>query len=100
MRHVSSIILILTLASVFAAQVQLRHDPIVIKNVTVIDMTDRKPQPGMTVTISDGRIASIGKGTKSKSAGAVVIDGTGKFLIPALWDMHVHIRDSDRMLPL
>jgi imidazolonepropionase-like amidohydrolase len=46
----------------------------------------------MTVLIHDGRIAGIEK----TSAGAVAkgtqgVDGSGKFLIPGLWDMHVHL---------
>jgi len=31
---------------------------------------------------------------------ARVIDGTGKYLVPGLWDMHVHLRDLDGALPL
>jgi imidazolonepropionase-like amidohydrolase len=45
----------------------------------------------MTVVMADGRIAAV---TPSKAAripsGAQVVDGAGKFLIPGLWDMHVH----------
>lgn len=32
--------------------------------------------------------------------GAVILDGSGKFLIPALWDMHVHIENPDRDFPM
>ena len=74
---------------------------IVVTNVTVIDMTGSPPRSGMTVAIGGGRIlklsthhpATIPKGTE-------IVDGTGKFLIPSLWDMHVHVLDSDKMLPL
>ena len=89
------ITLLLSFSLQFTAQT-----PLVIKNITVIDMTGRKPQTGMTVVISDGWITAMGKSRKAGDPGATVIDGSGKFLIPALWDMHVHIRDSDRMLPL
>ncbi len=63
-----------------------------ITNVTVIDVTGGPVQPGMTVVIRDGRIAGIEK----TSAGAVAknmrdVDGSGKFLIPGLWDTHVHL---------
>jgi len=74
---------------------------LVIKNVAVIDMTGAPPTPNMTVVIGGGRIARIGKSSKVKIPGsAKVIDGDGKFLIPSLWDMHVHVLNSDLMLPL
>jgi imidazolonepropionase-like amidohydrolase len=72
-----------------------------IKNVTVIDMTGAPPEPNMTVVISNGRIDQIGKSSRIKiPQPAEVIDGRGKFLIPSLWDMHVHVLNSDLMLPL
>jgi cytosine/adenosine deaminase-related metal-dependent hydrolase len=44
----------------------------------------------VTVAIADGRILSIGTSVKP-APGVVVIDATGEFLIPGLWDMHVHL---------
>ena len=67
--------------------------PLVIQDVTVIDCTGAKPQPGMTVVIRGDRIAEIGSGVVVPK-GARVIDGHGKFLIPGLWDMHGHITDA------
>jgi imidazolonepropionase-like amidohydrolase len=65
--------------------------PLVIKRVTVIDATGKPAQPDMTVVIAGDRIAEISPGTKAKIPnGAQVVDGTGKFLIPGLWDMHAH----------
>jgi Amidohydrolase family len=60
-------------------------------HVTVIDATGSPAQPGMTVVIEKGRIASIGKDAEVVvPQKAQVVDGTGKFLIPGLVDMHVH----------
>jgi hypothetical protein len=74
---------------------------LVITNATVIDMTGRPPLRGMTVVIDGGRIRKIeAYRVASAPKAAQLIDGTGKFLIPSLWDMHVHALDSDRMLPL
>jgi imidazolonepropionase-like amidohydrolase len=43
------------------------------------------------VIISDDRVANIVSSRHSEPpSGARVVDGTGKFLIPGLWDMHVH----------
>ena len=60
--------------------------------VTVIDATGAPSQPDQTVVIKDGRIFALGKsGDTLVPAGAETLDGTGKFLIPGLWDMHAHI---------
>ena len=64
---------------------------LVIKRVTVIDATGRDPKPNMTVIANGDRIVAIGPWRKTHiPRKAVVIDGTGRFLIPGLWDMHVH----------
>jgi imidazolonepropionase-like amidohydrolase len=69
--------------------------PLVIRDVTVIDGTGAKPQPGMTVVIRNGKILEIGQAARVKlDHSARVIDGTGKFLIPGLWDMHGHLTDA------
>jgi len=64
----------------------------VFTNVTVIDATGAPAKPGMTVVISGGRIAALGKTGKVRvPKNAQIIDATGKFLIPGLWDMHAHL---------
>jgi Amidohydrolase family len=64
---------------------------IAIKNVTVIDATGRTPMEDGTVVIIDGRISAMGPSKNTRIPKAIrVIDGSGKFLIPGLWDMHVH----------
>src|SRR6185369_16175634 len=60
-----------------------------ITHVTVIDTTGGASQRDVTVAIRDGRIISIGHDAAPK--GATIADGRGKFLIPGLWDMHVHL---------
>jgi len=67
------------------------HGPLAVTHVTVIDMTGAPSKPGMTVVTSGGRITAVGPSDSvSVPGGAVVVDGTGKYLIPGLWDMHVH----------
>jgi imidazolonepropionase-like amidohydrolase len=68
-----------------------------IRNVTVVDSSGMRP--GQTVTIAGGRITAV-SAARSGKAGAGGVDGTGKFLIPALWDMHVHLWEADPMLNL
>ncbi|HEY2461127.1 MAG TPA: amidohydrolase family protein [Candidatus Acidoferrum sp.] len=65
---------------------------IVLTHVTVIDTTGGSPKADQTVIIRGSHIASVEPSanvTPPKSAR--VIDAHGRFLIPGLWDMHVHI---------
>jgi len=82
---------------------------LIIHDVTVIDATGTPAKPHQTVIVRDGKIEAIdnsGMGFGGKLPGTHV-DGTGKFLIPGLWDMHVHMvfgdwfpHGKDVMLPL
>ena len=73
---------------------------LVISHVTVIDVAGGKAVPDQTVIIRGRRIASVGDaGYATVPDGAEVIDGSGKYLIPGLWDMHVHL-DSADLAPL
>ena len=83
-------ILLLVLFFGITTNGQNKDSTVVIRNVTVIDMLGDRPKSGLTVAVSGNRISAIGKNAKIPS-GAQVIDGAGKFLIPGLWDMHVHI---------
>lgn len=74
---------------------------LVIRDATVIDGTGAEPLPRSTVVIEAGRITAVGvDGAVHYPRFARVIDGRGKYLIPGLWDMHVHLRDLDGTLPL
>jgi imidazolonepropionase-like amidohydrolase len=74
---------------------------VVLTHVTVIDATGARAMPDMTVVIDGNRISDLGKSREVKvPKGAQVIDAAGKFLIPGLWDMHVHTFDKNLFLPL
>jgi len=67
------------------------QDPIVIRNITVIPMTGASPSTRQSVIVRNGRIAEIGPSARVRvPAGATVVDGTGKYLIPGLFEMHAH----------
>ncbi len=69
-------------------------------NVTVIPMDRERTVGGQTVVIEADRITTIAASESIKLApGVKVIDGAGKFLMPGLSDMHVHIW-SDKEPPL
>jgi len=64
----------------------------VITAVTVIDVPAGRAIPDQTVVVTGDRIARTGPRAGFKvPSGATVVDGTGKFLIPGLWDMHGHL---------
>lgn len=64
---------------------------IAVTNVAVVDVEQSTVLGNMTVLIEDGRISAITGATgASFEPRTVVLDGTDRFLIPGLWDMHVH----------
>ena len=64
---------------------------VAIRNVTVISMTGAEPAAGQTVLVRDGRIVEVGPtGQVRVPAGAISVDGSGKYLIPGLFEMHAH----------
>jgi amidohydrolase family protein len=74
---------------------------IYITHVTVIDTETGKEAQDRTVVISGERISDVGDSKRLRApAGAKVVDSTGKYLIPGLWDMHVHGTSFDATLPL
>ena len=73
-----------------------QSQPLVFTHVTVIDVTVRDSKRALkldqTVVVTGERITALGKtGKVPIPEGAQVIVATGKFLMPGLWDMHVHI---------
>jgi Amidohydrolase family len=67
-------------------------DSLALLHVNVIDVNGGPTRRDMTVIVVGDRIARIGvyKNTKLPT-GSNAIDATGKYLIPGLWDMHVHV---------
>ena len=62
-----------------------------VRNVAIVDVVNGRVVPGRDVVVRDGRISSIGTSLAgNRQHGFVVVEGTGKFLLPGLWDMHVH----------
>jgi imidazolonepropionase-like amidohydrolase len=68
---------------------------VLIKNVNVIDVDNKKVLAGYNVVALEGKIISIDKDKTYKlPAGTQVIDGSGKYLVPGLTDAHVHFFQS------
>jgi cytosine/adenosine deaminase-related metal-dependent hydrolase len=64
---------------------------IVVTNVTLIDGTGASPRVA-TIVVEGDRIAAISRSRGARTpTGATIVDGRGKYLIPGMWDMHIHI---------
>lgn len=70
--------------------------PIIIENVTVIPMDREGILPAQDVIIRGDRIEAIRPhGTSNPEAGTQRYDASGSFLVPGLWDSHVHLTSVD-----
>jgi predicted amidohydrolase len=94
MRELLASLLIMFLPVLLTAQDKpaAQSRPVVFRNVTLIDMRSEQPKPNMTVLISGNRIVKIGKNIKIPK-NAEVVDASGKFLIPGLWDNYTFTLD-------
>jgi imidazolonepropionase-like amidohydrolase len=81
------ILAMITISSTRAA------DPVVaFVNVNVVPMDRDRVVAGQTVVVRDGRIAAVGPAASTTvPAGAVRVDGQGKYLMPGLAEMHGHV---------
>jgi imidazolonepropionase-like amidohydrolase len=59
--------------------------------VTVIDVAAGLAQPNVTVVVQGERIVAVVPAASRLTPATALVDGSGKFLIPGLWDMHVHL---------
>jgi imidazolonepropionase-like amidohydrolase len=81
-----------------------RNRPVAFVDVNVVPMDREVVLTGQTVIVRDGLISEIGPASDVRvPAGAERVDGRGKYLLPGLADMHVHLtsnneRDNRRML--
>jgi hypothetical protein len=69
-----------------------------IRDVTIVDVATGTIHPRHSILIRGERIAATGRDIPAPK-GVRVVDGAGRFAIPGLWDMHVHLRGRDQ-LPL
>jgi imidazolonepropionase-like amidohydrolase len=81
---------------------RLAHVPkgkLLIHDVSLFDAPNAQLVPHQDVLILGNRILSVTPTAKAP-AGAEVIEGKGKTLLPGLWDMHAHVADGDGLLNL
>src|SRR5712691_6107869 len=86
-----AVLIALTLSGGPRNRASVQSAPLFIAHVAVVDVIAGRVQPDMTVEIRGRTIAAMSADrTVRIPRHATVIDGHGKYLIPALWDMHVH----------
>jgi hypothetical protein len=80
--------------SIFAAACQPTPTSSAITNVTVIDAVNGVRE-NQAVIFDGDEITSV-QSSDAELNVAAIIDGTGKYLIPGLWDFHVHLTYDER----
>lgn len=77
------------------------HMPLAFIGVTIVDAGNASLIPNQTVVVRDRRIVDVGNANEiAVPADAQAIEADGKFLIPALWDMHAHVYAVSPLLDL
>src|SRR5688572_772247 len=63
----------------------------ILTNATLIDCLSPTPSTNASIVIENGRISDIHRdGRKPHAGDSTVIDLDGAYLLPGLWDVHVH----------
>ncbi|MEL5995478.1 amidohydrolase family protein [Hymenobacter segetis] len=70
---------------------------VVINHVTIVDVRTGQLTPNQVVAIAKGKIVSVQLADKDSYAARQYVNGNGRYLIPGLWDMHVHFRGGDSL---
>ncbi len=69
---------------------------IILKNINLLNPVQGMKENGTDLLINDGKITKIGKVSDKETADARVFDLPGKYVVPGLFDMHVHLREPGR----
>ena len=94
MQWVGKITLLLVLGLAITIALNAADEPqvLAITHAAVIDPATGSLRTDQTVVIAGGRIQRVVPSTiYQPEKGARIVDARGKYLIPGLWDMHVHI---------
>lgn len=95
MRKINLVLILLLFGSI-----EISAQTTAFVGVNVIPMDKERVLPNQTVIVRNGVITEIGDAKRVKvPKGAQRIDGAGKFLIPGLTDMHVHLMSDEDEFP-
>jgi imidazolonepropionase-like amidohydrolase len=70
---------------------------LVINHVNVVDVVTGQLRSGQSVAVAGGKIVRVGPDAQARYQARQKVDGTGRYLLPGLWDMHVHFRGGDSL---
>jgi dihydroorotase len=82
-------------ATILPIDQSVRPEPLVIKNGRVIDPVNGIDDI-LTIAVANGVIASVSKELPQEFTQAKTVDAKGKWVVPGLMDMHVHLREPGR----
>lgn len=85
------IFLFLTLCFVGCNNAQQTKNTTLIKNVTIVDVRSGMLIPSQNVIVSNGKIQQISAAKETEAKHKTIIDGTNKYIMPGLAEMHAHI---------
>lgn len=85
-------ILCLALATVSFASSGAANEPVIFSNVTLVDGTGSAPKSNMTVIVKEGRFETVTPSSIAPDVEGTQVDGSSKYLIPGLMDMHIHLK--------
>lgn len=94
LKRIATVAVIVATAQLGAQQPATRQASVLIEGVTVIPMDGEKAATvtrDRSVLVSGGVITEIGAAGLKAPEGTIRVDGRGKFLIPALAEMHAHL---------
>lgn len=101
-RRLSRLLIVVSLVTAWATVVAAQSNAIAVTDVTLIDGTGARPRV-VTVIVEGDRITAIARSGRERIPnGATIVDGRDKYLIPGMWDMHVHIggyNEGTKVLP-
>jgi imidazolonepropionase-like amidohydrolase len=84
--------LLISAAVVASGQQQGTPAALVITHVTIVNPTDTPPMEDMTIVVTGTRITAVDRAVRVQvPSRASIVDGSGKFVIPGLADMHHHL---------
>lgn len=76
---------------------QLAKERLLLHNINIIDVMDGSIKSNASMVMEGPRILAIGKfkTQKKKFPDSRIINGENKYVIPGLWDMHIHLEGAD-----
>lgn len=95
------LIFFISITTGFAQPADNTQREIVFRSVNVIPMDRERVLENQTLIVKNGKITYLGAASKAKAApDAVIIDASGKYIIPGLSEMHAHVPPIDDIEPM